>query len=713
MRGGGEGHSLPRFPASPPLPTFEESPHQRQATVAQPDRPAESKPLSRELSVFLIQLSVGLHKYGTYPKGHPVIEHAASAVYNGLSTLLAQRDGLALGVARDQLIVEGAATDTDNAVLRELAHRLHRHQIGVIKFRKEIAPEELLEFLQTVSAEANRQEMPFGLRPPEEIERWPNIEIVPFTFEHLQIGESGGEQAVQGRSSQLWLGLAAAALRKGRSSDVVEQDPDQIATAINSHRQDKAYDQIIVGYLQELGRELRMREGESYAQLQTRVSQLLSSLDQETVTRLLTVGGDLATRTTFVADFASSLPVKAVLDLVQAAAAAQHQTISHSLLRMLTKLADHADQGQTTVRANADETFRNAVNDLLHDWTLDDPNPDNYTMVLDQLSLPSEAGAEARSETEHLSEAPRILQMALELDVIGEAVWTSLARIVEEGRLDELVTSLDGAPADSIAAETIWVKLAEPELMSGILEHGDAHLDAVERILDKVGLFAIGPMLDALAITESRTMRHRLLNAITALGAPVGPPALARLVGAEWFVQRNLLIVLGALPEWPANFIPETYATGDDARVRREAIKLMLQGTQRPDLRPQGVVLSLGDDDDAVMRMGLAAALEGCPPAAEPLLAKLLEHNEEEVRVLAVRVFATLRSRRARDLLLLQVLAKKKWWRRTRLNQPSPEMLAALRGLANSWARHPDAQVVMDLAARSPLQEIRSAAGLA
>ncbi len=681
--------------------------------MTQADRPAESKTLSRELSVFLIQLSVGLHKYGTYPKGHPVIEHAASAVFSGLSALMSSRDALAIGIARDQLIVEGAATDTDNAVLRELAQRLHRHQIGVVKFRKEVSPEETLEFLQTVSAEANRQEMPFGLRPAEELDRWPNIEIVPFTFEHLQIGGATPEGADQGRSSQLWLGLASAALRKGRAGDTVEQDPSQIASAINTHKEDKAYDQIIVGYLQELGRELRMREGESYAQLQSRVSQLLSSLDQETVTRLLTVGGDLASRENFVADFASSLPVKAVLDLVQAAASAQQQTISHSLLRMLTKLADHADQGQTTVRAHADETFRNAVNDLLNDWTLTDPNPDAYTAVLDQLSLPNEAAPVAAQETDHLAEAPRILQMALELDIVGEAVWTSLTKVIESGRLDELVDSLENAPSDSMAAETIWVKLADPALMAGILEHGDAHLDAVEKILDKVGKFAIGPMLDALATTDSRTMRHRLLNALTSLGGAVGPPAVARLEDAEWFVQRNILIVLGALPEWPAKFDPEAYATATDPRVRREAIKLMLMGTQRPELRPQGVVLSLGDEDDALLRMGLAAALETCPPAAEPLLAKLLDHDDGEVRVLAIRVFGTLRSRRARDLLLQQVLAKKKWWRRTRLNQPSPEMLAALRGIAAGWSRHPEAQVVMDLAARSALHDVRSAAGLA
>lgn len=676
--------------------------------MSQTDRPVESKTLSRELSVFLIQLSVGLHKYGTYPKGHPVIGHAANAVYAGLGTLMTDRDALAVGVARDQLIVEGAATDPDNAVLRDLAQRLHRHQIGVLKFRKEIAPEEIVEFLETVSAEANRQEMPFGLRPAEELERWPNLEVVPFTFDHLQIGEAGPDGVEQGRTSQLWLGLASAALRRGRAGDVVEQDPAQIATAINAHKEDKAYDQIIVGYLQELGRELRMREGESYAQLQTRVSQLLSKLDPDTVTRLLTVGGDLASRHTLVADFASSLPVKAVLDLVQSAANAQSQTISHSLLRMLTKLADHADQGQTTIKARADETFRTAVADLLSDWTLDDPNPDSYTKVLDQLALPAEAAGE-RVETEHLTESPRILKMALELDVVGEAVVSALGTMITEGRLDDLVATLDGAPEGSKAADLIWARLADPTLVSGLLEHGDDHIDAIERILDRVGASAIEPMLDALATTDSRSMRHRLLNALTALGPLVGPPAVARLDGAEWFVQRNLLIVLGALPEWPPEFDPIAYATAGDARVRREAIKLLLQAEQRPDLKPEGVVLSLGDDDDSVLRMGLATALEECPPAAEPLLARLLEHDDEEIRVLAIRVFGTLRSKRARDLLLLQVLAKRKWWRRTRLNAPSPEVLAALRGLAATSARHPDAQLALDLAARSAFPEVRAA----
>jgi len=284
--------------------------------------------------------------------------------------------------------------------------------------------------------------------------------------------------------------------------------------------------------------------------------------------------------------------------------------------------------------------------------------------------------------------------------------------MIADARLDELVAALDGAPEASKAAPQVWARLADPALMTAILEHGDTSIEAVGRILDEVGRSAIEPMLDALAVTDSRSMRHRILTALTSLGSVAGPPVAARLDGAEWFVQRNLLIVLASLPEWPAEFDPVVYGTAEDPRVRREAVKMMLQGAQRTDLRAQAVTLSLADTDEAVMRLGLTAALDECPTSAEPQLARLLDHEEEEVRVLAIRVFGTLRSRRARDLLLQQVLAKRKWWRRTRLNQPSPEMLAALRGLAVTWARHPDAQVVMTLAARSSQPDVRTAAGL-
>src|SRR5688572_14828441 len=83
--------------------------------------------LSRELGEFLIELSIGFNKFAMYPGGHPSLGPACELLVRRLSQLLAERGTLSVGVARNQLVIEGVATDTKNPVLKDLAARLHRH----------------------------------------------------------------------------------------------------------------------------------------------------------------------------------------------------------------------------------------------------------------------------------------------------------------------------------------------------------------------------------------------------------------------------------------------------------------------------------------------------------------------------------------------------------------------------------------------------------
>ena len=116
----------------------------------------EATTLSRELSEFLIELSIGLHKNAIYPPGHPLLENTSAELQRRLDTLLKERQALSLGVARHQLIIEGVATEDTNPVLRELAMRLHRHHLGAVKFSQGVAEAELVDMLATVSVDAGR-----------------------------------------------------------------------------------------------------------------------------------------------------------------------------------------------------------------------------------------------------------------------------------------------------------------------------------------------------------------------------------------------------------------------------------------------------------------------------------------------------------------------------------------------------------------------------
>ena len=97
------------------------------------DAKVESR-VDRDLSAFLVQLSIALHKSAAYPAGHPMVAAAADVAVKTLGQLLCQRPTLALGVARNQLIIEGEATDPAHPVLRGLAQRLYRRQVGGLTF---------------------------------------------------------------------------------------------------------------------------------------------------------------------------------------------------------------------------------------------------------------------------------------------------------------------------------------------------------------------------------------------------------------------------------------------------------------------------------------------------------------------------------------------------------------------------------------------------
>jgi len=125
--------------------------------------PAARATLSRELGEFLIEFSIALNKFAMYPGGHPSLQPAIEGLVRKLDQLLAERGTLSVGVARQQLVIEGVATDTKNPVLKDLAGRLHRHHLGAITFSRGVETPELIEFVQRVSLEADRSDEPLGL----------------------------------------------------------------------------------------------------------------------------------------------------------------------------------------------------------------------------------------------------------------------------------------------------------------------------------------------------------------------------------------------------------------------------------------------------------------------------------------------------------------------------------------------------------------------
>ena len=689
---------------------------QSQAAVS---RDAGSLP--RELGDFLIELSIAMHKTAIYPPRHPLLESAVASVERKLSQLLRERPTLSIGVARRQLIIEGVATDANHPLLRELAQRFHRHHLGALRFAAGVTAVEVADLLATVgaSADAAQQGKPVGLGPLEELSRWPHVRLFPLTYEQLQLVDGEDDGSAEGgggtRAAQLWVGLARAAMMaetnaaaaSGAVPHEIESDPEAVARAIDEHQSDEGYDQVIVGYLLQIAQELNTagEDGKEAPALQARVSRMVASLDPRTLRRLLAMGGDLGQRKRFVSDAARGMKPNAVIDLVRAAAESSNQTISHSLLRMFNKLAVHAERNTGGMAAEAESALRDNVQRLIGNWGLDDPNPEQYTAALDDMArtAPSAEG----DDTDAQLEAERVVQMSLETGAVGDMVWQAVDQLVAEGRTAELLDLADRAP-DARSGAAIRARASTQDNLRRSLDGDRLDTALAARMAKTLGLAAAEPLLDALEMLGESDERdaRALTELLVSLGGDAGEAIAARLPLASWTFQRRLLVILARMPVLPEGFVPSDFTLHPDERVRMEALRLMLL---RDAHRDRALRTAIADSDEKMMRLGLTAALENCPASVVPVILRRLTDKDlgVEPRVLAIRVLAASRTRTALDHLLALTVRKRRFWGH-RLAPKSPEVLAALGGLAQHWGDDPRAKSAIALAERHTDTEMRA-----
>ncbi len=674
----------------------------------------ERATLSRDLADFLIELSIALHKHAMYPEGHPSLAPAAAGLTRRAALLLQDRATVSLGVARNQLVIEGVATDPKHPVLRELAGRLHRHHLGAITFRRGVEEGEVTDALRTLAIEAERTGQPLGLGDRDRLAAWPHVQLHALTYERLELTDQAGPVGEgDARAAQLWVGLARAALATAPDDTrPTPTEPAVIAQAIDQHSKAEAtgYDQVIVGYLLQIAAELKTAGSAEAAALRRRTSRLIRTLKPETLQRLVRMGGDFAQRRQFVSDAADGMAVDAVLDILKAAAESSQEAISHSLVRLLSKLAVHAEAGAAPVRPQADAALREQVQRLLAGWTLPDPTPGAYGAALHRMARAVPAGAAPRTD-HHVTEPDRLVAMALEIGTMGPRLHAAVDRVVAEGRLAQLLDALEGGVADTAVAATVRARIATAAAVQQIVTREPIDFKLLERLVPLVGAAAAPPLLDALAAAESRGARRGLLAQLAKMGAEIAPFVIARLDDRRWFVTRNLLALLEELGPPPAGFSAAPYMRHSDARVRWQAVKLLLK---LPAERDEALVVGLRDQDPRTLRLalGLAVALQACPDTAVPLLVnRAIDRTlPGDLRALAVRALGYTRAPAALETLLQITAGGRTLFGREKLAAKSPELLVALAALATGWRDDPRARARLAIAASSTDGEILNAA---
>lgn len=707
--------------------------------------------LSRELSDFLIELSITMQKHAIYPPGHPLLNASIDVVMRKLSLLLVDRPSLSLGIARRQLIIEGVATDPNHALLKELAGRLHKHNLGAVKFGEGLTRDELADVLATIAVDPGRLEHPLGDDSEELSERWADVRLFPLNYERLQLlyegrddeGEKRILKAKDTKAAQLWVGMARAAMLLDADAEVDEQvlSPLVVAEAIDRRNREKAYDQVIVGYLLQIAEELKKSGGTPEAiELQKRISELVKQLSPETLKQLLQMGGDMAQKRQFLLNASQGMTVEAVLDLVKAASAAGTQTISHSMMRLFSKLSKYAEEDSDPVRrANAEAQTREHMQKLIAEWNLDDPNPTAYGKVLHKMASSSRAqGSNLYTDCE----PERIVQMGFELGVSGPRFENALDGMLNSARLELLMDLLDQSPEPEFA-DTVWQYLDSRDIVWAALAEARVDFGVLERIVRRKKLSAVEPILDAVERAKDQRTRERLLDTLLEMGDEIGPFVVRRLEAARADLRRDLFLMLGKLKQVPEDFEVQRFLLHSDAAVRREAVRLLLKFVET---REQAIIAGVTDTDERAVYYALQAAQDGgCPPRAATIIRRRMEGGELDsaLTTLAIRILAATDSgagpmlqgkgrtsqmmravtadenpaetaakhKKTLDWLIARVAKKSRFRRKWELMPKTPEMMAALGALAAYWQHDPDVQEILNVAIRSGDPDLKKAMG--
>lgn len=672
------------------------------------DTTAAAPTLPKELIDLLIEFSIGLQKAAIYPPGHPILDKVATGVLRRLNEVLATRPALLIGVAPMQLILDAVATDPNHPVLRALAMRFHQHQIGSVRIVPGVTVDELERLMQTLGTSGSGLERPLGLEGPDVLAQWPHIRLMALSFASLELAD--GETISIEDAEALWIRLVQIALAGlvVPGSELERAQPSTVAEAIERREGDAEYDQTVMTFLHQVTTAINTKGARDGSGIRLRVSELVQKLGPQTLERLLHMGGDERRRQRFLQEAVSAVTANAVLDLVTAAATASQQTISTSMMRMLNKLAVHAEEGMGNRAAIADVALRQQVTQLMDGWTLGETDPEGYRAALDRLAA-RDPVVQVTDEVTPV-EPSRVIAMGLEIGTMGMGMWPAMDEMIARGEIDALMDLVAQAPQPWMG-EALWAALATPAHLDALTRRTPFPQASVERLVDRMGVAAVPVVIDALEAATEPTDSERYLALLERVGAPGARVMVTQLNTVRWPTLRALLTLLGRHPTWTSTYDPTGWLGHPDPGVRREVVRQLLR-----DPRQQGAMIAsaLADPDEGVVRLALAAAMAHCPREVAAVLKVRVDDEVlgTEMRALAVRAVAGFQAPDTASWLAGRVLKPGRFLRRATLMPTTPELLAAVEGLAVHWATHPAGREVLSLATASADPAVKAAAAV-
>ncbi len=678
-----------------------------------------SPSLAGELSDLLIELAAGLRRACVYGANHPRVHEAATSFVSRNSGRRDYRGSLSIVSAGTHLIVEirpvvrltrrlgGVATGLDHPLLAALAERLATHEVGAIDLAEGVTSQEIAAFLSFLASDVASTGRPLGREEEAALSTLPNIRIHRNEWTGTVVPADESTPRDPEENQRLWSAFARAALGIPDGERDRPYPPSEVAAAIEARADNSEFEKRMQAHILGISTSLGEAGPLESADLAHRFSDVLRRLDRRTLHMVLSLRGDEGIPKSLLRNLAGTLDVDVVLELLQVAAGDEANDISRLMLRLLSKLAGHAQAEDGATASRSDLALREQIESLLSDWNLENPTPDDYDDALTRMSSSSESVPEAPS-VRRLVEPERIVATALEVGIDSRTVRSAADEMIRDRKYSLLVDYLESGPEGDLSS-SLWKRLTNRAVLERLIQEAQPDWDLIDRLLPHAGLEAAEPLLDRLADADTIALRRRLFDVLLELGPGIGAPAvrcLGSLESTPWFVVRNVVSLLCMLDSVPEDFDPWYLVEHENPQVRTEVIKLCFK---LPARREQAIMAALQDASSRIVALGIVEAEADCPSEAEPFLVNVAESDDDseysEFRTHAIRALTQLGSPGALETLLRITAPRRRRLRRT-LPADGPVVRAAVRGLASTWSDDPRVGDVLERAGHSGVADV-------
>ena len=712
----------------------------------------------------LMQFTGTLNRRRAYAATHPMVREAEGRLLAIVQGVLTTGEALSIGVARSELLINGTPYETTGSFARELAQRLHRRGVGAVLLEPTVTIEQLraamawlasdpesvadtppthdgvrittLEYDHLVLDEEARNTTTAVVslwrtladlaahdvkpRDPGGHGRLGGVEPDSHDAGAVFVGAISGSDTVPAHSRTHSMRSVANGELHDALGPIADDRPDGDVDDIDTETV-LAKLRISVGNpavahraatallkLATVGRHASPEVRDDIGRQLHRTLQRLGSSSFAPIIRSL---ADRAQRRTFVTQIVEVLPIGAVVDWLTAAATADEQQMSHQVLRLMAKMSTLTEERGD---ATTESYFRDAAHELVAGWALDDPNPAEHVELLDRIASFERTGysrdvgqQQALDDAGYaLVESARLVQMALEIDVVGDDTTAAAEAMVVAGAGQQLMQYITSSPNNTTAQRLLHIATSEKAVRITLLSEPVDRLQA-RALLKLLDASSASTLVDVLEKASTRGTRMIVRQRLAEFGEVIKPLLVARLEHAPWFLIRNILTLLLEIAvarggTASASDFMMQLLKHEQAQVRVEALRVLLHDAG---YRDAALRCALHDDAERVVLLAVQSVAEAAeagahlPAAVVTQLMTIVNAGAhgDTVRARAVRALAKVQRDDVRDWMVRLVARRSRFLRRLTLAEPTQTAISALQVLRRVHGTHPD---VLQLVAR-------------